>query len=218
MIIDGNSTDGSKGIIQKYCEILPNLRASSEPDYGIYDAMNKGIERSKGEFVAFLNSGDVLHSTDVLKVILNELVNCSNVEFLYGDVEVSSVRKGLRRYWRAGHFRPWFLYVGWMSPHPLATIKKSLICDAGGFDLRYKIAADYCLMLDVLKQKAIKVAYVPRCLVTMEAGGVSNSSIKQIACANLEIMSHWYRRTPYLVPFWIFITKPLSKLLQYRSK
>lgn len=217
MIIDGNSTDGSKGIIQKYCELLPNLRASSEPDYGIYDAMNKGIERSKGEFVAFLNSGDVLHSTDVLKVILNELVNCSDVEFLYGDVEVSSAKKGLRRYWRAGHFRPWCLYVGWMSPHPLATIKKSLICDAGGFDLRYKIAADYCLMLDVLKQKAIKVAYVPRCLVTMEAGGVSNSSIKQIACANLEIMSHWYSRTPYLVPFWIFITKPLSKLLQYRS-
>lgn len=216
IIIDGASTDNS-------CEIATNYQADKSrvifqtgKDRGIYDAMNKGLKVATGSHVAFLNSGDILASEDVLQVINSVLENDSAIDLLYGDICFTNNEGHITRQWVSGSYKRSRLYYGWMPPHPMTTIRTSLISKLKNFDERLRISADYDLMLQVLLSPGKIVHYVPRIFVYMETGGVSNGTLRGVLNSNVEVIKSWLKIRGYFTPYWIFLTKPLTKIFQLR--
>lgn len=216
IIIDGSSTDGSISIAERYVDKNPNVFFLSDEDTGIYNAMNKGLKHATGDFVAFLNSGDTLAGRDCLSRILNKLSDFPETDFLYGDIEIVGDNGSIRRRWLSGNFSKPKIYFGWMPPHPMTTIRKNLLEMHGGFDEKFKIASDYDLMLRILVSKNVKINYVSRCLVLMDAGGISNGSLRNVLLANWEVLRSWYSLKGISLPFWVFLTKPIQKIFQLR--
>lgn len=179
IIVDGASTDGTLDVIRRYAGGLAHV--ISEPDHGIYDALNKGLRLATGEVVGFLHADDRYADDRVLSRIAAAFTD-PTVEAVYGDlVYVSQADTGrVIRYWRAGEYRPARLHWGWMPPHPTLYLRRNLYERYGNFDLRYRIAADYDLMLRVLSRINGQVVYLPEVLVRMRLGGVSNRSLRQI--------------------------------------
>lgn len=178
VVIDGGSTDGTLEILQGYADRIAVL--VSEPDGGIYDALNKGIALSTGEVVGFLHSDDLFADATVLARIAAAFAK-ADVAAVYGDLLY--VRKDnpaqVLRYWRAGEFSRARLGWGWMPPHPTLYVRRAVYAKLGGFDASYRIAADYDLILRILGS-GLKVAYLPEVLVKMRTGGVSNRSLRNI--------------------------------------
>ena len=218
IIIDGESQDMSKSFINNYANTSANVKWVSEPDTGIYNAMNKGIEMSSGSFIAFLNSGDVLADQNSLQKLFNTLNNNSSIDFVYGNIDIIDKLGKIKRKWLSGKFSMLKLYIGWMPPHPMATIRKSIILKHSGFDESYTISSDYDLMLRILLKKKLDIEYINCVMVKMEEGGISNSSIFKILRANLEVLKSWYKLKGLRAPFWVFLLKPFSKLNQYKNQ
>lgn len=177
LLIDGHSTDATVALARRHGRA--GLRVLSEPDAGIYDAMNKGLRLAQGELVGFLNADDVFDHPEVLAEVAAAATG-ARADAVYGDlVYVSSKdpRRVIRR-WHSGHWSRRRLRYGWMPPHPTLYVRKALIDQLGGFDPRLRIAADYDFMLRVLSLADINVAYVDRTLVRMRTGGVSNRSLR----------------------------------------
>lgn len=179
IVIDGGSTDGTLEVLRGYADRLAVL--VSEPDRGIYDALNKGIARASGEVVGFLHSDDLFADAKVLSWIDAAFANPAT-DAVYGDLLY--VRKAdpgrVVRGWRAGAFTPSRLARGWMPPHPTFYVRRALYGQLGGFDATYRIAADYDCMLRFLGKGGIRVAYIPAVLVKMRVGGASNRSLRNI--------------------------------------
>lgn len=179
VVIDGASTDGTAEWLQANREQFAVLL--SEQDQGIYDALNKGLERATGDVVGLLHADDVFADADVLTRVAEAFADPA-VEAVYGDL-VYVAREApdrIIRYWQAGRFDPRRLRWGWMPPHPTLYLRRSVYQRLGGFDTRYRIAADYDLMLRVLSQLNGRVEYLPQVLVRMRVGGVSNRSLSKI--------------------------------------
>lgn len=175
VLIDGGSTDGTLDALATYRDRISVL--TSEPDGGIYDALNKGIRLASGDVVGFLHSDDLLADEHALKRVADAFTD-PEVDAVYGDLVY--VRRGdpteVVRYWRAGEFTVDVLGSGWMPPHPTFYVRRHLYDRLGGFDVTYRIAADYDCMLRFLT-KGIRVKYLPHLLVKMRMGGASNRSI-----------------------------------------
>jgi glycosyltransferase involved in cell wall biosynthesis len=175
IVIDGGSTDGSLEILNAYRPRIAKL--VSEPDRGLYDALNKGIRAATGDVIGFLHADDEFATPEALARIAQAFEDPA-VEAAYGDLVY--VRKGdvsrIVRYWRAGQYRRTQLTQGWMPPHPTFYVRRSVYARFGVFDTRYRIAADYENMLRILWQGGVKAAYIPEVLVRMRIGGVSNMS------------------------------------------
>jgi glycosyltransferase involved in cell wall biosynthesis len=216
IIIDGASTDRSTDVIAKYANSTVNVIAVSEKDGGIYEAMNKGLRMASGSHVAFLNSGDVLNHSEVLKNITNAILYDKCADFIYSDLCFTDDHGNVSREWCAGTFWKPKLYYGWMPPHPMTTIRRSVLNEAGAFDQRLQIAADYNLMLKILMRPDISVRYLAETSVCMERGGISNGSVGGILKANYEVLKSWFEIKGIIAPYWIVFTKPFSKTLQLK--
>lgn len=179
IVIDGASTDGTLDILKNTLDKQAIL--VSEPDKGIYDALNKGFARASGEVVGIMHSDDFFSDDTVLSDVAAAFTD-SSVDAVYGDLEyVSQSNTGrVIRYWRAGEFSPLRLSRGWMPPHPTLFLRRHVIEQWGTFDTRYRIAADYDAILRYFGQGKIRAAYIPRVLVKMRVGGESNRSIFKI--------------------------------------
>jgi len=179
IMIDGGSTDGTLAVLEAQRAALAVL--VSEPDGGIYDALNKGIARATGDVVGLLHADDLYADKDVLGRIAAAFADPA-VEAVYGDlVYVAKEDTGrVIRYWRSGAYRPGRLRLGWMPPHPTLYLRRALYARYGDFDTRYRIAADYDLMLRVLSRLTGRVVYLPQVLVRMRVGGASNRSLRHI--------------------------------------
>lgn len=179
IVVDGASTDGTLEVIQRYAGQLAQI--VSEPDRGIYDALNKGIRLATGDIVGFLHSDDIFADNQVLTRIAAALANPS-VDACYGDLCYVRQDKPERvvRYWRAGRYHPRLLARGWMPPHPTFYARRELYERFGGFDLNYRIAADYDCLLRFLGKGHIHCAYIPEVLVHMRLGGISNRSLPNL--------------------------------------
>ena len=207
IIVDGGSQDGTKQII-KY---LGATRVVSEADDGIYDAMNKGLALSNGVYVMFLNSGDVLRSTSAVELLLRDDFNYS---ILYSDLIMKS-KSGTTRIWKSGRYRKFLLQFGWMAPHPTFISKRKLALTYP-FDTKKSISADYhSMLLQFNNTDAKDICYHPEFTVTMELGGMSNKSPKNIVKANYQVLTS-LRQVYGYYPLWIIIFKLMSKLFQYR--
>ena len=216
IIIDGGSKDNTLELIRN----TPNRvkKIISEPDKGIYDAMNKGVALATGDIVGILNSDDFYNSNDVIAKVVKTFQE-GEYEGVYGDLEYVDARNTNRvvRYWESKAYKEGLFKKGWHPAHPTFFVQKEVYDKYGNFNLKYKIGADYEIMLRFIEKNRIKVAYIPETLVKMRVGGASNQSIKNIIKANIECYNAWKDNGLSILPF-VFILKPLSKTLQYLRK
>jgi len=216
IIIDGGSTDGTVELIKEYEDKIAYW--VSEPDGGIYDAMNKGIEAANGDIVGILNSDDFYYNQDVLSKVA-KVFEETNCDCLYGDlvfVNKGDARK-IVRYWKSGKFEKNLMTKGWMLPHPTFFVKKEIYQKYGLYNTSLKSAADYEMILRLLHKEKIIVEYIPEILIKMRMGGESNASIWNRLKGNNEDNIAWDLNGLKKPPFIRFI-KPFRKVSQFFSK
>ena len=211
VIVDGGSTDGTMNIVREFS--AANQVVISEPDDGIYDALNKGIKLADGDIVGLLHSDDLFSDAMVITDIVASFSDPA-VQLVYGDlvyVEESNVAKVVRR-WISGNFVRRKLRTGWMPPHPTVFVRKSVFDQLGAYDTSFKISADYDAMLRFF-QSGICSRYIPRELVKMRLGGVSNRGVKNI----ITKMKEDYRaiRKNNVGGVVTLVFKSLSKIRQF---
>jgi glycosyltransferase len=213
ILVDGVSTDGTLEVIRQHQG--PNTVVISEPDKGMYDAINKGLKHATGDIVGVLNADDYYPTADVLQLVIEAFADPA-VMVSYGDllyVDREDTEKVIRT-WKSGEYNRERFYSGWMPPHPTFFIRRSLYEQHGGYRLDLGSAADYELMLRMLLKHEASAAYIPRVLVHMRNEGMSNASLKNRIKANRFDRQAW--RVNELIPRpWTLIAKPLGKLGQW---
>lgn len=180
IIIDGASTDGTVELVKSYGDKIN--RFISEPDKGLYDALNKGINLTTGEVIGFVNADDLLAGVNVISDIARGF-DGTGVDALYGDLIYVAKDDTDRviRYWKSGEYSPSRLKYGWMPPHPALYVRrhiyeKAKLPNGEYFDTSLSIAADYDFMTRILGRLGTSVVYLPKVLVKMRLGGKSNRS------------------------------------------
>lgn len=187
IIIDGASKDNTLEIINN----LPNrvTKIVSEPDKGIYDAMNKGIKAATGDVIGILNSDDFFTSDNIIEIVVENFKNC-DIDALYGDVHFvnpDDITKSVR-YYSSAIFKPSLFRFGFMPAHPSFYMKRECYEKYGLYSLDYKIASDYDLLIRYLHREKIKYKYINKDFVTMRTGGVSTENFNSIVTLNKEIV------------------------------
>lgn len=214
IIIDGQSSDNTLGIIERYRDQIAHL--VSEPDDGLYHAMNKGIALATGNVVGILNADDVYQDTTVLKQVAEAHAD-GMLDVVYANlVYVKSGDLGqVVRNWESCDYREGLSFDGWMPPHPTMFLKKHVYDKVGVFDtsLKYQSDLEFCTRLfEVHKAKSL---YIPKLWVRMRLGGVTNNSLLTILKGNMEsyqaMKKHGLRRNPLI----FFLVKFSSRLKQY---
>ncbi len=179
IIIDGKSNDNTLSIIKEKSGRISKI--ISEPDNGIYDALNKGIKNSTGDIVAFLHADDIFVNNTIIEKAVN-LFKEKQTDSIYGDLQYVSKENTdkIIRYWKSGEFSFSKLKKGWMPPHPTFFVKKEIYEKYGLFDTDFRIAADYDIILRFLGNFKISTAYLPEIMIKMRIGGESNKNVKNI--------------------------------------
>jgi glycosyltransferase len=213
IIVDGASKDDTLAIAQSFASL--DIRIVSERDKGPFDAMNKGLARYTGDAVGVLNSDDTFHDTQALARIA---VALEDADIAYGDIDMvhDHESKTVVRKWRAGAFRKSLLHWGWMPPHPSLYVRRAVIDRIGGFDVSYKLAADYDLALRAMSRDDFRIRYIPEVLADFQLGGLSSRTPMSTIKANLECLRA--RRSVLGAPpidLALFV-RPLLKLRELR--
>jgi len=245
IIVDGGSTDGSLDLISHFMSdasrgfhsdsqppaspskspadlpithhLSPIIRLISEPDNGIYDALNKGIRMASGDVIGFLHADDIYADNSVIAKVA-EIMSKNNSDSCYGDLLYVNKNNTDRtiRYWRSGEFAPGLLRKGWMPPHPTFFVRRRMYEALGVFDTSFKIAADYELMVRFLGKHKISTCYIPEVLIKMRVGGASNRSIPNILRKSTEDLRIMRMHNIGGIP--TLLRKNLSKLPQFFLK
>lgn len=213
ILIDGNSTDNTLAIAKEYEAGISVL--ISEPDKGMYDALNKGILLATGEVVGILNADDILADTNVITEVVKKFQE-KTVDAVYGDlnyVAQDDVKK-IQRKWRSSTAKPKDLALGWMPAHPTLYIRTHLFQELGAYQLNYGSAADYELMLRYLYRHQISTAYLPKLMVKMRSGGMSNQTTKHRYDALLnDYQALLHNEIPF--PLFALVMKKIRKIRQF---
>lgn len=212
IIIDNLSTDNTIQIAKSNTDY--NQKFISENDKGIYDGWNKGFKMCSGDIIGTVMSDDFLKNDYVLEKIVECFEN-SNADIVYGDLDFESEGKIIRK-WEAGYFNTFKFYLGWMPPAPSVYQKKHVIEKNNLFDLEFQISADYEFYLRLFFIKNYNIKYLNICFYTLEYGGISNKSVKNILKANIECYKSWRKNNLFQLPL-IILTKPLLKVFQFKS-
>jgi glycosyltransferase involved in cell wall biosynthesis len=205
VIIDGKSTDKTLNIIRKYKAGIDVL--VSEPDKGIYDAMNKGVKKCTGDWIYFLNSGDTFYNQDVITNISRELSKIKDADLVYGNI---STDQGLIKFSRVNRF---FLIRGTIC-HQAMFIRKKLFSEFGFFNLNYKIASDYEWLLRIIYTYKRKIKYVDRIIADYSLTGISNNSDfrSQTLSEYSQIRGHYFSEAE------IFIYRLYTAVIEFLVK
>lgn len=215
IVVDGGSTDGTLDVIEKHRESV--TKWVSEPDDGLYSAMNKGIGMATGDVVGFLHSDDYYAGRDVIEKVAGVFTE-REVDSLYGDlVYITKGGDRVIRYWKSGDYRKGMVNWGWMPPHPTFFVKREVYGRYGGFNTNLKVAADYDLILRFLGKHGISTHYLPEVLIKMRIGGNSNKSIKNIIRKSREDYRAM-KENGLPLPVAALFYKNLSKLRQFIIK
>jgi glycosyltransferase involved in cell wall biosynthesis len=185
IVQDGGSTDGTLDVLTQLA--LPSTFVCSEPDKGIYDAINRGIARATGDVIGLMHSDDFYADDRALERIVEAFADPS-VEGVYGDLQYVAGERphSVVRHWRSGEYSRSKLRRGWMPPHPTLYLRRKVFDQWGLYDTNFRIAADYDAMLRYLVKGEIKLAYIPEVLVKMRLGGESNRSLSRILLKSRE--------------------------------
>ena len=213
IIVDGASKDGTLEIIERYRNSISTV--ISERDKGIYDAMNKGVEKATGDVIGILNSDDFYADASVISDLVRTM-QLAGSDACYADlvyVDRNDTNRIIRS-WKSGDYRQGYFLRGWMPPHPTFFVKRSIYETHGTYSLELRSAADYELMLRFIHKHAISLSYLPRVITKMRTGGQSNVSLKNRWRANREDRLAW-KMNDLQPGFFTLLRKPISKLLQY---
>ena len=216
IVIDGGSLDGTVDVIQANLDIIDYY--ISEPDKGIYDAMNKGILAASGDIIGILNSDDFYPNQFIISNVIQSFKK-EDCDAVYGDlvyVDEQNIAE-IVRYWKAGTYDTTKIKNGWMLPHPTFFVKSSIYKRFGLYNIALKQAADYDMILRLVYKFNIDVVYMPMILVNMRMGGVSNMNLLQRLKANKEDSLAW-KNNGLKKPFFLRLKKPLQKIRQFFIK
>jgi glycosyltransferase involved in cell wall biosynthesis len=214
LIIDGKSKDKTLQIVDKYKDKITKI--ISEKDKGLYDALNKGIGIATGDIVGMLHSDDLYESNHVISDIVKTFEKNPTADGVYADlvfVDRTDISK-VTRTWESGDYEEGDFLNGWMPPHPTFFVRKECYERFGGFNTKLRLSADYELMLRMIHKNKIKLAYLPKVVVKMRMGGVSNVSLFVRLKANIEDKMAWKLNGMKPRLFTRFL-KPASKIMQY---
>lgn len=218
IVIDGASTDSTVGILEHYCASAGKRGIDvlvSEPDKGIYDAMNKGLSLATGEVIGFVNAGDLLMTTETIAQVVSAFQR-SHADAVYGDiimVDEHDIFK-VHRTWLSGTYHRDNFRRGWMPPHVGTFIRKSVYDRFGLFNTELRIGADYEILLRFLYKHHIPTVHLREVLVRFRLGGMSNGNVKQILQANREVRRSWKLNGLQAPP--LLVTRKLwSKVMQF---
>lgn len=215
IVIDGGSTDGTLTLLNSRRKNLAIV--ISEPDNGIYDAMNKGVALAKGEIVGILNSDDFYANDQVISNIIKMFTKDPSLEACYADLIYVDRYKTSKiiRYFKSSKFKQGLFSKGWSPPHPTFFVRRSVYEKFGLFNLDYRIASDIDLMSRFLEIHKIKTKYVPEIWVKMRMGGTTNKSLKNIYKQNREILKSLKKQGLYVNTLGFLINKILNRLTQF---
>lgn len=214
IVVDGASTDNTVSLIKEYePKFNGRMKWISEPDKGLYDAMNKGIRMATGDVVGILNSDDLFYDNRVLENIANEL-QTKNVDCLYGNlkfVDADNTNKVVRK-WKGSQHKSGDFLKGWHPAHPTFYVRKKVYDKYGVFDTAFDISADFELMLRLIEKYKISNFYLDRYFVKMRMGGESTGSIRRIIIGNKNVMRA-FKKNGYKISFFYPIKRLLPKAL-----
>ena len=188
IVIDGGSKDATMNVLNARRNQISVL--ISEKDRGIYDALNKGVSRATGDVVGFLHADDLFADSEVLERVAKAFED-PGVCAVYGDLQYVKKSDPSRvvRYWKSSAFSSKLLRRGWMPPHPTLYVRREWYQRIGGFDIGYRISADYYSVLQLFSLPGFSATYLPFVLVKMRLGGASNKSIKNLLIKSREDLS-----------------------------
>lgn len=212
IIVDGASKDNTLQVIEQNCSRVSKI--ISEPDRGIYDALNKGIQAATGDIIGFLHSDDLLAYPQAIADLVNTM-QASQSQAVYADLEYVSkddISKTVRL-WTSGEYQKQNLLNGWMPPHPTFYMRRECYQALGVFDLSFRISADYDSLLRYLWVNGVTMSYLPKVLIKMRVGGASNRSLSNIykkSCEDIRALKNSQ-------VFWpkALLIKNLSKIPQF---
>lgn len=212
IIVDGASKDNTLQVIEQNCSRVSKI--ISEPDRGIYDALNKGIQAATGDIIGFLHSDDLLAYPQAIADLVNTM-QASQSQAVYADLEYVSkddISKTVRL-WTSGEYQKQNLLNGWMPPHPTFYMRRECYQTLGVFDLSFRISADYDSLLRYLWLNSVTMSYLPKVLIKMRVGGASNRSLSNIykkSCEDIRALKNSQ-------VFWpkALLIKNVSKIPQF---
>ncbi len=213
LIVDGRSTDETLKIVRSFSS--SDIRLVSEPDSGIYDAMNKGLRLYSGDAVGFLNADDAFHDSRALRDIDAAL---QDHDIAFGDLNMVTDHstKRTRRVWRPGAYSRRAFELGWSAPHPTFYARRTVVDVVGEMRADYKISADYDFMIRALAVHGFRSRYIPRVLVDFQLGGTSTQNWRASLLGNLECRDARRRHLRRLPVDIALILRPARRLFQLR--
>jgi glycosyltransferase involved in cell wall biosynthesis len=187
IVIDGASKDNTDEVISSHGSHVVNY--ISEPDFGIYDAMNKGLKLATGEVVCFLNAGDFYIDSGVLERV-DKVMNLEDLDIIYGDVAYfrGENKKNIIRRYKSEYFHPRLLIKGFMPAHPAFFMRRDIYQRIEPFRINYKIAGDFEMMVRIFSDNNLRFRHMQEVLTMMRLGGISNMGIKSFIVINAEIL------------------------------
>jgi len=222
IVIDGASTDGSVSVIEE-CLRSEELRKKnkgltvkffSEPDHGMYEAINKGIRMATGDVIALCHSDDQLYDEHTVEMVVKEFEMHPDAEMVYADgIYVNSKSGKAIRVWKGGKMSHWWLKCGWLPLHTTCYIRKEVYNRYGLYDESYKIASDTRYLLDILYRQRIKASFLPQFVVKMQMGGASTSRNRQKEMWKEDIRA--FKETGFRFPVLMKMMKMMWKPSQF---
>lgn len=214
LIIDGASKDNTVSIVELYRPQFEKKGISyivkSEPDNGIYDAMNKGVKLASGEIIGILNSDDYYAAPDILSTVVNSFAEYGT-DTLYGNLLYVKDNKPYR-YWKSEKQQTF--KSGWMPPHPAFFVRKDVYEKYGLFRLDCGTAADYELMLRFLEKNKVSSIWIDKLFTYMDAGGASGANLSAYKKAHGNDKKAWTCNELHRPAFCIWLKK-LRKIKQF---
>jgi glycosyltransferase involved in cell wall biosynthesis len=211
IVVDGGSTDATYEIANRLR--TPQIQLFSEPDRGIYDAMNKGLRLFSGDAIGFLNSDDKFNGPRALSLIADALreddAAYGHLRYVHSHGELTTVRM-----WRAQPRPPAGFRAGWVPSHPTFYCRRWVADEVGRFDTELRISADYDWMLRAIDVKGASVGVIDEVLVDMATGGASTRSLSARMRGNLEKLRSRRKHFGTLGLDYAFFAMPLSKIAQ----
>lgn len=208
IIIDGASTDSTLSIINSLRH--DKMIVVSEPDAGLYDAMNKGLKIATGDCVGVLNSDDFYKSETVLFDVCSAFTQ--GCDIVYGNVEFMSADSTLQstRIVSPKKFQPWHMFFGWMPPHPATFIRRFVIDQVGEYNLNYTSAADFEYFIRIFLNRKFASSYINQIVVTMREGGITSSGFKSYTRTGKQMRAALLANGFYTNYFMLYMRLPLK--------
>lgn len=217
IVVDGNSQDDTLSILEEYkSRFEGKMKYISEPDKGIYDAMNKGLALTSGDVVGILNADDFYSSGYILSTVAEYFMKY-DCDGIYGDLDFISsdnIHKVVRR-WKSSPYKKGAFRKGWHPPHPTFFVKKEIYRKYGNFDTSLNVSADFELMLRFIERYEINVRYIPQIMIKMRYGGESTGSWKKILEGNRNILKAFKKNQLKVNEVNYVIFRALTKTSQF---